>query len=634
MEVLFIYFAKSIVISVVFWLYYVLFLQGKEFHHYNRFYLLTSVVFSLILPLIKVNWFTIQPDNEKIYQLIHLMNGQSMEKLTATHAVWNFWYFATFVIAGISLFFIVKFGVSVFRIFRLKQKYPNEKHKDYNLIITDLEFAPFTFLKNLFWNKSIDKQTHNGQKIFMHELAHITQRHTFDRVFMQIMKAGFWFNPVFHLIHREIILIHEYLADQKAIANRDTKAFAEMLLNQHFHQSQIQGISPFFSSTIKKRLDMLTKNHKTPFSYARRIWALPLLFILTFVYLVQAKNKEIQTENEMMEHLVKNKAAMISEDKTLDDLKEISSENEMILMNESAEKVENDTLKKALRRKKRQLAKAQKELKQEAKEIKSLNKELRKKNREMNRLLSKNEANLNEREVKTKLLEINQLQNEIDEKVKHSRHKIFSLRKNKSDFNGENFTDALAKVAESAADISAYFESDEWQNQIANFELEAEKISDYFESEEWQSTVEKMEANAHKISNYFESEAWQEALEKMEDAFDFPEPPVPPTPPAPPSSPAVPVPPTPPSPPALSNSTVHADYIRVDKDGEIFMEGVRDIDLNTDENTIIYLDGRQISREELDNLDSKLVKSIHVNKSEGRNNGKVLKKETIKIKTK
>jgi hypothetical protein len=48
----------------------------------------------------------------------------------------------------------------------------------------------------------------------------------------------------------------------------------------------------------------MLKKSKTKFSYARRIFALPLLFILGFIYLVNAKNKEIKETNSEIEKMV------------------------------------------------------------------------------------------------------------------------------------------------------------------------------------------------------------------------------------------------------------------------------------------------------------------------------------------
>lgn len=302
MEGIVIYFGKVILLSAIFWLYYKVFLEGKEFHLYNRFYLLLTIICSLFLPIIRVDWFTISPKNAMLFDFIHLVNGSEQMLVSSPEASSINPLMYLFMLIGlVSILLLGKFVYSIIKISQIKQKFPVEKHPTYDLVLTDLEFAPFTFFKNLFWNTRLDVNTSNGKKIYLHELAHITQGHTIDRIFVQIIKTIFWFNPIFYLIHREIILIHEYLADQKAIADKDSAAFAQMLLDQHFFQSNIQGISPFFSSTIKKRLHMITKKHPTKFSYARRVWALPLFLLVAFTYLVQAKNREIKAVNDKIE---------------------------------------------------------------------------------------------------------------------------------------------------------------------------------------------------------------------------------------------------------------------------------------------------------------------------------------------
>ncbi|MBL7881545.1 MAG: hypothetical protein JNN23_17060, partial [Chryseobacterium gambrini] len=54
METVLLYFGKVILCSGVTFLYYQLSLKDKTFHHYNRFYLLSAMLISLLLPLIKV----------------------------------------------------------------------------------------------------------------------------------------------------------------------------------------------------------------------------------------------------------------------------------------------------------------------------------------------------------------------------------------------------------------------------------------------------------------------------------------------------------------------------------------------------------------------------------------------------
>lgn len=93
------------------------------------------------------------------------------------------------------------------------------------------------------------------------------------------------------------------MADKKAIKNSDTKAFAQMLLASHFSGKQLPATSPFLNSNLKKRLTMLKKS-KTKYSYARRILALPLLFALASIYMINAKNKEISKTNREIEQMI------------------------------------------------------------------------------------------------------------------------------------------------------------------------------------------------------------------------------------------------------------------------------------------------------------------------------------------
>ena len=50
-----------------------------------------------------------------------------------------------------------------------------------------------------------------------HELAHVHQRHTHDRLVVEVLRAVLWFNPFVHLCGRALALTHEYLADKAAL---------------------------------------------------------------------------------------------------------------------------------------------------------------------------------------------------------------------------------------------------------------------------------------------------------------------------------------------------------------------------------------------------------------------------------
>ncbi|WP_068943613.1 M56 family metallopeptidase [Chryseobacterium timonianum] len=293
METLLLYFGKVILCSGVMFLYYQLSLKDKTFHHYNRFYLLSAILISLLLPLVKIEDFTIEVSNE-LYVLLGKIQNFNTQKNVSNG---NLYFSIIFSALGlVSLYFLGKLIYGIFKIQQFKGQFQKESFDGINFYRTNLTEAPFSYFKNLFWKNTITLDSEIGRQILKHEMVHIEQKHSFDKILIEVVTAVFWFNPFFHIIKKEISLIHEYLADKKAVKHSDTKAFAQMLLASHFSGTQLPAASPFLSSNLKKRLKMLQKP-KTKFGYARRILALPVLFTVAFAYLVNAKNREIEETN-------------------------------------------------------------------------------------------------------------------------------------------------------------------------------------------------------------------------------------------------------------------------------------------------------------------------------------------------
>ncbi len=281
-------------------LYYQLSLKDRTFHHYNRFYLLMAMVISLLLPLLKIEDFTIEVSNN-VYVLLSKLQNLNSDK-TAEYD--NFYFRIIFSALGlVSFYFLGKLTYGIFKIRQFKNQFQKETYEGVNFYQTNLSEAPFSYFKNLFWKNTIIINSDIGKQILKHEMVHIEQKHSYDKIFIEIITAVFWFNPFFHIIKKEISLIHEYLADKKAVKQSDTKAFAQMLLASHFSGNELPATSPFLSSNLKKRLKMLQKP-QTKFGYARRIFALPVLFTVAFAYMVNAKNREITETNIEIEKAV------------------------------------------------------------------------------------------------------------------------------------------------------------------------------------------------------------------------------------------------------------------------------------------------------------------------------------------
>ncbi len=286
------YMLKVIICSGVLFGYYWLFLRNKIFHQYNRFYLLAAMSLSLLLPLLKINFW--QPDAEK-NQAIRVLQAFSTGDeymnsmvITAHKSSFTLEQFYPIIYWLVSFIFFIVMLRTILLIRTLLKKYPAQQVEAITFINTEDESTPFSFLKYIFWNNNIDMGTTTGRQIFKHEVAHIQEKHTHDKLFVSMVLIFCWCNPFFWLYRKELNMIHEFIADKKAVEDSDTSAFAAMILQAAYPKHQFELVNNFFYSPIKRRLMMLTKNTKT--NYIGRILVLPLA-VLVFAAFTLKKQK-------------------------------------------------------------------------------------------------------------------------------------------------------------------------------------------------------------------------------------------------------------------------------------------------------------------------------------------------------
>jgi TonB-dependent SusC/RagA subfamily outer membrane receptor len=276
-QTILLYFFKTILVSSIFITYYWFALRNKKFHYYNRFYLLSASVISLIVPLLNFDWFLIEePVMYGSSEVLQFILPKSTSAATIDFGWMDFVLISSFLI---TMVLVIILGVQISKIQILKKKSEVTPMDGFDFINTKEENAPFSFLNNLFWKESISLQDEGGQQIFKHEITHIQQRHTWDRIYCQIVASIFWMNPINWIIQKELITIHEFIADEEAVGNENVEIFAKMLLQTHYGNHFLNPTHQFFYSSIKRRIIMLTTSKNIKYSYARRLMVLPILVI-------------------------------------------------------------------------------------------------------------------------------------------------------------------------------------------------------------------------------------------------------------------------------------------------------------------------------------------------------------------
>lgn len=339
------YILKLVICSGVLYGYYWLALRNKVFHSYNRFYLLAAVVASLLFPLIKFH-FVQAPEatNTGATQLLEAVSygNEYFDEVSETSTSIGNTFTAIQVIyvlyAGVSLFFFWIFIKSLLYIFGLLNKFPYKQANDIVMVNTEnIKGTPFSFFKFIFWNNAIDLFSDDGKRIFVHEHTHVQQKHSYDKLVMNVLLLVTWFNPFFWLIKKELNLIHEFEADRKAVENGNHPAFAAMILKAAYPNNALNLTNPFFYHSIKRRLKMLSKNQNPKMNYVSRLLVLPLAALLLMVFSFKTSQTHLYSGKKIVVaidagHGGKDNGAMVNEmsekDITLAIVKKIKSLNE------------------------------------------------------------------------------------------------------------------------------------------------------------------------------------------------------------------------------------------------------------------------------------------------------------------
>lgn len=159
---------------------------------------------------------------------------------------------------------------------------------------------PFSFLRSVFVNPDVFTDNELKQ-VLAHERVHIRQRHTFDLLFLEVLKVLQWFNPIIYLYMRELKTVHEYLADEQVLAQGAPKRDYLELLYKQLCVGKFMPLGNSFRHLLtKKRILMMSQPVKRRMS---AWWLLALVPIIAGLLLVNCHPKE-EVADELVEEVV------------------------------------------------------------------------------------------------------------------------------------------------------------------------------------------------------------------------------------------------------------------------------------------------------------------------------------------
>ena len=275
----------------VLWVVYRLLFRNSNRLFFNRFFLLTSMLLALAMPLLgllsgtelpqmatlKQNMFSgmmlseviVTPDGQPVLPEVTVTTDATPSRFSLWQVVGGIYLIGVGVM---TLLFLFKLGKLVVLIIRS----PKRKMSGCTAVFTGRDQGSFSFFRYAFFpNENVDPD------IMRHEMSHISHHHSWDILFAEMMMILQWFNPFIYLYKKELQSLHEYQADRDVVATGVDKKNYMMLILQQCTAVDFSGMSNNFSLILtKKRIKMITRNEKAKGLWWRLLATLPVLALL------------------------------------------------------------------------------------------------------------------------------------------------------------------------------------------------------------------------------------------------------------------------------------------------------------------------------------------------------------------
>lgn len=289
---------------------YWLLMRHEVRHQMVRIYLLSTMVLSLLLPLVhlQVPMQVTQPKEGEptIYRTIFTnqdlfgsnasasvetveakpQTGEADEQALPSNTKpsmmviisWIYWL----GVGVMALVFLIRLASLLGKLRGLTYS----EQEGYRLAVVEGDSPAFSFGRSIVIGRS-NFSDQEVEQLLGHELVHVRHHHTVDVLLCEVMKVALWFNPFVWLYARELKRVHEYQADQQMVSGEHATTYLQLLYHQLSGREYSTIGNNFDYRITQKRIKMM-KQHKTRFGSLSLLVALPVMALILFANCKQA----------------------------------------------------------------------------------------------------------------------------------------------------------------------------------------------------------------------------------------------------------------------------------------------------------------------------------------------------------
>lgn len=286
---------------------YILFLRKETFFRINRWFLLGSVLFSVVLPILKLRVFS--PHPFMLNEITVTPYGNLLEAITVysrgfsgtvEQAVLSTTVLIYIYLAGVILFF-ARFLFRMIQLSLIIRRSEVQVADGFKLVILENETSPYSFLNYVFVSQLL-MQTKGYDKMVKHELEHVKQGHSVDVIVLELLTVLQWFNPFMWMLNRSIRENHEFLADQAVLSNGINRGEYKSLLLNQFVGGQLVIANNFNYSIIKNRIKMMSKIKSSRIAISKIAFGVLVAVALIVAFACEQKEsvETVQAEEQVV----------------------------------------------------------------------------------------------------------------------------------------------------------------------------------------------------------------------------------------------------------------------------------------------------------------------------------------------
>ncbi len=279
------YFTEVSVILLLAYLFYCGLLRPDTFFQRNRYYLLLMPFLALLIPLLELEGWVSTATNQtgaalNLQEFVVGLSAWEAQPSSGMSFRTNLWYVYHL---GCLLMFL-RFAYQLLRMHQLITRSPKLGRAGYTLIYTQGKMPTFSFFNYLFWDNGQKLSPEEEAQMLRHEFKHMQDRHSWDVIYMELLKIFLWFNPLIYLYDRSLRFQHEYMADAFATQRGKLKNYGRLMVNTCFQQLNLQLVHSFSRYEIKHRLRKMHQIQSPPVQKLKVLLILPLLLLLTYTF--------------------------------------------------------------------------------------------------------------------------------------------------------------------------------------------------------------------------------------------------------------------------------------------------------------------------------------------------------------